>query len=109
VLQRAGHTLLTASNGEEALDASSGWDGSIDVLLTDIVMPGMHGQVLAAKLLKERPDIRVIFMSGYAEDAIPALDRVATPAAFLAKPFSAAALDQAVAREIAVARVLREG
>jgi PAS domain S-box-containing protein len=109
VLHRAGHTLLTASSGNEALSAASGWDGPIDVLLTDIVMPGMHGQVVAASLLKVRPDLRVVFMSGYAEDAIPPLDRLATPAAFLAKPFSAAALDQAVAREIALARVLREG
>jgi two-component system, cell cycle sensor histidine kinase and response regulator CckA len=108
VLQRAGHTLLTASNGEEALEAAAAWKGSIDVLLTDIVMPGMHGQVVAAKLLKVRPDVRVIFMSGYAEDATPTRDRLTTPTAFVAKPFSAATLDQAVAREIAMARVLRE-
>jgi PAS domain S-box-containing protein len=105
VLDRAGHTLLTAGNGAEALQIVASWQGSIDVLLTDIVMPGMHGQALAAKVQKLRPDVRVIFMSGYAEDAIPPLER---PSAFLAKPFSAATLDQAVAREIAMARVLRE-
>jgi CheY-like chemotaxis protein len=105
VLDRAGHTLLTAGNGAEALQIVASWQGSIDVLLTDIVMPGMHGQALAAKVQKLRPDVRVIFMSGYAEDAIPPAER---PSAFLAKPFSAATLDQAVAREIAMARVLRE-
>jgi CheY-like chemotaxis protein/anti-sigma regulatory factor (Ser/Thr protein kinase) len=108
VLDRAGHTLLTAGDGEEALHAAESWQGSIDVLLTDIVMPGMHGQVLAARLLKMRPDIRVIFMSGYAEDSIPALDRLATPASFLAKPFSSMTLTEAVAREITEARALRE-
>jgi len=108
VLDRAGHTLVVATNGDEALQAAADWEGSIDVLLTDIVMPGMHGQILAATLLKVRPDIRVVFMSGYAEDSIPPLDRLATPAAFLAKPFSSATLTEAVAREIARARAVRK-
>jgi two-component system, cell cycle sensor histidine kinase and response regulator CckA len=108
VLDRAGHTLLTAANGEEALHIAQGWQGDIDVLLTDIVMPGMHGQVLAARLLKVRPDLRVIFMSGYAEDSVPVLDRLATPAAFLAKPFSSMTLTDAVARQIAEARTLSD-
>jgi PAS domain S-box-containing protein len=108
VLDRAGHTLLTGDSGDEALRVAAAWEGPIDVLLTDIVMPGMHGQVLAAKLLKVRPGIRVIFMSGYAEDSIPALERLATPAAFLAKPFSSATLADAVAREIAKTRALRK-
>jgi two-component system, cell cycle sensor histidine kinase and response regulator CckA len=108
VLDRAGHTLLTAGNGQEALHVAESWEGSIDVLLTDIVMPGMHGQVLAARLLKIRPDIRVIFMSGYAEDSIPALDRLVTPAAFLAKPFSSMTLAEAVSREITEARAALE-
>jgi two-component system, cell cycle sensor histidine kinase and response regulator CckA len=108
VLDRAGHTLLTAGNGDEALHVAESWEGSIDVLLTDIVMPGMHGQVLAARLLRIRPDVRIIFMSGYAEDSIPALDRLATPATFLAKPFTSMTLTEAVAREITEARSLRE-
>jgi two-component system cell cycle sensor histidine kinase/response regulator CckA len=108
VLERAGHTMLTAKTGDEALRTATAWPNTIDVLLTDIVMPGMHGQTLAAMLIKMRPDVRVVFTSGYSEDAIPALDRLATPAAFLAKPFSAGALNAAVAREIALARVLRE-
>jgi CheY-like chemotaxis protein len=107
VLDRAGHTLLTAGTGDEALRVAAGWPDAIDVLLTDIVMPRMHGQVLAAALLKARPNLRVIFMSGYAEDSIPAPERLATPAAFLAKPFSSATLTDAVAREVATARALR--
>ena len=107
VLDRAGHTLLAAANGEEALHLAKSWEGSIDVLLTDIVMPGMSGQVLATRLLKVRPDLRVIFMSGYAEDSIRPLGRLATPATFLAKPFSSMTLAEAVAREITEARVLR--
>jgi two-component system cell cycle sensor histidine kinase/response regulator CckA len=108
VLDRAGHKLLMAATGDEALHTAATWHGVIDVLLTDIVMPGMHGQVLAAKLLKDRPDVRVIFMSGYAEESIPALDRLSTPAAFLAKPFGSATLTEAVAREIARAQAARE-
>ena len=108
VLDGAGHSLLTAASGDEALRIAAGWQGTIDVLLTDIVMPGMHGQALAATLLKIRPDVRVVFMSGYTEDAIPPRDRLLTPAAFLPKPFTASALNLAVSREIAAARALRE-
>jgi two-component system cell cycle sensor histidine kinase/response regulator CckA len=108
VLDRAGHTLLTAGNGDEALHVAESWEGSIDVLLTDIVMPGMHGQVLAARLLKIRPDVRIKFMSGYADDSITGLYRLATPATFLAKPFSSMTLTEAVAREITEARAIRE-
>ena len=107
VLDRAGHTLLTAGDGSEALHVATKWDGPIDVLLTDIVMPGMYGQELAAQLLKTRPDVRVIFMSGYAEDSIPPLDRMAAPATFLAKPFSSMSLTDAVSREITEALALR--
>jgi CheY-like chemotaxis protein len=108
VLERAGHTVITAASGDQALRAADAWQGTIDVLLTDVVMPGMPGQTVAASLLKVMPDIRVIFMSGYAEEAIPELGRLSTPSAFLAKPFSAATLGQAVAREIARARAVRE-
>ena len=108
VLDRAGHTLILASNGAEALRVAASWQGDIDILLTDIVMPGMHGQALAVKLLKIRPDIGVIFMSGYAEDSIPTPDNFVSPAVFLAKPFSSATLAETVARAIAKARVLRE-
>jgi signal transduction histidine kinase/CheY-like chemotaxis protein len=108
VLSRAGHTLLTAGSGDDALQLADRWQGPVDVLLTDIVLPGIPGQVVATKLLSVRPDVRVIFMSGYAEESIPALDRLATPAAFLAKPFTSSTLTQAVGREIATARALRD-
>lgn len=106
VLDRAGHTLLTAGTGDEALALVAGWEGPIDVLLTDIVMPGMSGQELAAKLLEARPDVRIVFMSGYAEESIPPMDRLSTPTAFLAKPFTSATLSAAVARELVRARAV---
>jgi two-component system cell cycle sensor histidine kinase/response regulator CckA len=107
VLHRAGHTLLIAANGQEAVELAGRWEGAIEVLLTDIVMPGMHGQMLARKLLEVRPEVQVIYMSGYAEDALPPPDQLATPVAFVAKPFSSATLIDAVARAIAEGRRLR--
>jgi CheY-like chemotaxis protein/anti-sigma regulatory factor (Ser/Thr protein kinase) len=108
VLNRAGHTLLTAGHAQEAIRAATDWVGRIDVLLTDVVMPGMHGPALAAKLSEARPGIRVIYMSGYAQDVLPVSGPPEPSAAFLAKPFTADALAQVVAREIELAFVDRE-
>jgi two-component system cell cycle sensor histidine kinase/response regulator CckA len=111
VLDGAGHTLLTAGNAAEALAAAADWAGSIDVLLTDVVMPGLRGPALAAKVRALRPNIGVIYMSGYAADAIgtaadalPGMSRIGATAAFLPKPFTAATLIQTVAQEIGLAR-----
>jgi PAS domain S-box-containing protein len=88
ILQSNGYTVLTAGNAEEAVVQARRHSGAIKVLLTDIVMPGSNGQELAAQLSTQRPDLRVIFMSGYSEHAI--LERIlAEPgAAFLQKPFT---------------------
>ncbi|MBA2382226.1 MAG: PAS domain S-box protein [Chloroflexi bacterium] len=102
VLAGAGHTALTASDANAALDTASHRIGTIDVLLTDVVMPGMRGPVLAAKIRELRPDISVIYMSGYAAEALPGLDGLAPSATFLSKPFTAANLLDAVARGVAV-------
>ena len=107
VLARAGHVLITAGDGEEALAAGAAWQDRIDVLLTDIVMPGMRGPVLAAKLRMLRPDIRVIFMSGYAADALPGRHGADLSGAFLPKPFTAAGLAEVIAREVALGQAAR--
>lgn len=67
ILGRLGYRVLSASNGIEALEVASRHPGRIDLLFTDIVMPGMNGRDLAIRLKKARPDLRVLFTSGYTE------------------------------------------
>ena len=102
-LERVGYTVLPAGNGEEALQASRGWGKQIDVLVTDVVMPGMHGPELAHLLGRERPVMGVLYISGYAEDAVAGGGEFATQGGFLAKPFTADGLTRAVRRAVAAA------
>ena len=95
-LERAGYTVLAAGNGDDALAASRGWGEQIDVLVTDVVMPGMHGPALAHRLGQQRPGMGVLYISGYAEDAVAGGGGFATPGGFLAKPFTADGLTRAV-------------
>jgi CheY-like chemotaxis protein len=70
MLEEGGLTVLQASGGEEALALARRGDAPIDLLLTDIVMPQMSGVELAVRLERERPDVRILFMTGYAEEAV---------------------------------------
>jgi CheY-like chemotaxis protein len=70
MLKGGGLTVLQASGGEEALALARRGDAPIDILLTDIVMPGMTGVELADRLERERPDVRILFMTGYAEEIV---------------------------------------
>ena len=88
VLQEQGYTVLEASNGEEALELLTSHTGPIDLLLTDVVMPGMSGKALADQLLRTQPDLRAIFMSGYTDEAIAHHGVLDPDVAFLQKPFS---------------------
>jgi signal transduction histidine kinase len=81
VLRRAGYTVVTATSGNDALTRARAYPGEIDLLLTDMVMPGMTGQDLIRALAVERPRIEVVFMSGY-HPGMP-ID----PRRFVAKPF----------------------
>jgi CheY-like chemotaxis protein len=67
ILTRNGYHVITASDGPMAIEAARRYDGKIDLLLTDVVMPKMHGKDLADVIVSARPAIRVLFMSGYAE------------------------------------------
>lgn len=69
-LRPLGYNLLEASSGENAMRTGDAYPGSIDLLLTDVVMPGINGAQLADKLRERRPGINVIFMSGYTDDAL---------------------------------------
>ena len=70
MLEADGFTVLPASCGEDALSISRRRDMSFDLLLTDIVMPEMSGVELADRLKRERPGMRILFMTGYAEEAV---------------------------------------
>jgi two-component system cell cycle sensor histidine kinase/response regulator CckA len=83
----AGYDVLVAGGGEEALALAASTDGPIDLLLTDVVMPGMLGQQLAERLLAGRPTVKVLFISGFARPFLPDPSR-SLPGMFLQKPFS---------------------
>ena len=68
ILGSHGLNVLSAGNAQEAIDAARSYSGRIDLLLTDIVMPGMNGRELAKTLIREKPGIKVLYMSGYAEN-----------------------------------------
>jgi two-component system cell cycle sensor histidine kinase/response regulator CckA len=87
-LAQHGYTVLEARHGSDALELSRTHTGPIHVLVTDLVMPGVSGTTLAEQLAAERPDMRVIFMSGYAASTIAAGGKLRPGSAFLAKPFS---------------------
>jgi PAS domain S-box-containing protein len=88
VLRGQGYTLLEAQDGQEAWRMASQYAGTIDLLLTDVVMPGMGGRVLAEQLVEARPEMKIIFMSGYADDAIGHHGVLEPGVVFLPKPFS---------------------
>jgi len=86
-LTGAGFTVLAAPNPADALILSRNHLGALHLLLTDVIMPGMDGPALAKQVQKERPDIKVLFMSGYATNFIMH-DGVVDPGTnFLEKPF----------------------
>ena len=87
-LRNKGYRVLEARDGENALDVINAYDDKIDLILTDVMMPGMDGHTLVRLILEELPDIRVILMSGYAEDAIPGEIGENPTINFLSKPFS---------------------
>lgn len=94
ILRRAKYNVLEAENGEAALRISETHPGKIDLLITDMFMPGLRGPEVAQKLARARPGLRVLFMSGYADQDL----RTGVPAAanFLNKPFSGADLARIV-------------
>jgi CheY-like chemotaxis protein len=85
-LSRAGYDVIVAASPAEAL--SNEGPPEIDLLLTDVVMPGMNGRELAETLLDRRPGLRVLFMSGYTEDSVLRSGIENASQAFLQKPFS---------------------
>ena len=89
VLERQGYRVLDAANGDSAIAISRAFPGHIDMLLTDVVMPGMSGRELADRMRHLRPGIRVMFASGYADDEALLGDVRKDEQSFLQKPFAA--------------------
>lgn len=101
-LSMRGYTVTEAASGEEALDIISDSFQSFDIYISDVIMPGKNGPTWVREALKKTPDVKVVFVSGYAEDAFEDDQQEIPNAGFLAKPFSLADLTQIVKEKIEV-------
>ncbi|MEU8817721.1 ATP-binding protein [Actinoplanes sp. NPDC048796] len=100
ILSGAGYQVLKAECGTKALDVAARHSGQIDLLLSDVVMPGMLGKELAERLVRERPDTRVLYMSGYAQPVLHTQGTLDPGVALLEKPFTADDLLTAVRKRL---------
>jgi CheY-like chemotaxis protein len=98
VLERNGYRVLDSGDPEEAIAVSRAQPDAIHLLVTDVVMPKLNGRELVRRLAKERPLLRVLYISGYAGDAIVEHGVLAPDVEFLQKPFTANALLRKVRR-----------
>ena len=105
ILRRNGYNVIEASNGTEALRECNRSGSRVDLIVTDLVMPEMGGFELAKRVRESRPDARILFTSGYTEDAVLRHSFLEPGAAFLEKPFTPARLVQR-AREVLDAAVI---
>lgn len=87
VLERAGYDVLAAGTGAEALEML-GTAGTADLLMTDVIMPGMNGRDLAAEVQRIRPGMKVIFLSGYTDETITPHGVLPAGVNYIEKPFS---------------------
>ena len=89
ILEEHGHAVLTARHGRDALMTAERYERPIDLLVTDVVMPEMGGGELVERLMARRPDLKVLYISGYTNDEVLRRGVQGAPAAFLHKPFTA--------------------
>ncbi len=109
LLSQRGYSVLAAGDAEQALRLVAAHHGPIDLLLTDVVMPGRSGKELAEQVCEDRPGCRVIFMSGYSQDVIAHQGVLEPGVTLLEKPFAADALLGAVRDSLDPAREVRDG
>src|SRR5205807_2437523 len=99
VLERQGYTVIEAAGGDAALQLAAAHAGPIHLLLTDVVMPGLSGRQVAERLAIRRPDMRVLYSSGYTDDSIVRHGILEEGIAYLQKPFT----PQSLARKVRAA------
>ena len=87
MLERSGYTVLPCADGAEALEVAEQHEQPIHLLLTDVVMPGLRGHEVAQRVSVSRPDIKVLYMSGYADEALLGPTAIAHEA-LIEKPFA---------------------
>jgi len=105
-LEMSGYTVIVAPDGNTALELAAMHAGPIHLLMTDMVMPGIGGRELAERVLSVRPDIKILYMSGYTDQAVVHQGILGTDAPLLQKPFTLATLTTKL-REILTAEALR--
>ena len=101
VLRTQGYRVLEARNGTEALAIVREHQGPVDLLLTDIIMPGLGGPALVERLLPAEPELKVLYITGYSEEAIRQQGMLPAGGALLEKPFTAHELAHRVREALA--------
>jgi DNA-binding NtrC family response regulator len=96
ILEKQGYRVLSAQHGREAMDIATKEAGKIDLVLTDIVMPGINGRGLVERLAGIRPTMKSLYMSGYTDDDIIRRGFMEPSKSFLQKPFTSESLLQIV-------------
>jgi CheY-like chemotaxis protein len=96
ILERYGYRVLEARTGEDALEVAARFEGRLDLLLTDIVMPNMNGRELARRLGELRPGVKVLYMSGYTDVAAIQQALLDPGTAYIQKPLAHEALAKRV-------------
>jgi CheY-like chemotaxis protein len=97
VLEKEGYEVLSCGHPKDGIEMSRRHAGQIDLLLTDVVMPGMNGREMANRIRETLPDLRVVFMSGYTEHVLMHEGQVGTQFEYLQKPFTLRTLSQKLA------------
>jgi PAS domain S-box-containing protein len=99
MLELCGYRVLEAANGDEALDLARSFEGTIHLIVTDVIMPGLSGPEIADQVTSDRTAVKVLFVSGYTDDALAHHHVLPTDVSLLQKPFTAGALARKV-REV---------
>ena len=100
ILEEQGYRVIDAEDGLKACIQSQAFEGEIDLLLSDVIMPNLNGHELYQELLKTRPGLKVLFMSGYTDDIIGRHGILDKGTRLIKKPFSGEQLVRAVRDEL---------